>query len=345
MNPLRLAVVGVGALGRHHARILSGMEGVELVGVADPNEEQGRSVAESCGTEWFADYHSLIEKCDAVSLVVPTMIHHKIASELFDAGKSVLIEKPLTADTKQARDLINLADKNNVILQVGHVERFNPAYELALEQIHSPRYIQSERLSTFSFRSTDIGVVHDLMIHDLELILNIVDSPVETVEANSWSMMSEKEDAVIARLTFGNGCMASLTASRINPEPKRTMQIWDLAGRIDLDMHTRTVNTYSPSEEVRDGLSPVDLASKANADLTALRERVFGDFIEVQNLEGSDCDALTAELKNFVAAIRGEESVRVDGRRALKALEVAEWIMESAQNNSWRSKVTAQKAA
>ena len=338
MSNLNIAVVGVGALGRHHARILSGMDGIELIGVADPNEDQGRSVAESCQTEWTADYRTLIDQCDAVSLVVPTFLHHKIASKLFEAGKSVLIEKPLTADTQQARELIELAKANNAVLQVGHVERFNPAYELAVEKIQQPRYIQAERLSPFSFRSTDIGVAHDLLIHDLELILNIVESPVKSVEANCWSVMSEKEDVIHARLTFENGCMASISASRINPEPKRTMQIWDVAGRIDLDMHARTVDTYSPSSQIRDGLSPVELASEQGADVAALRERVFGDFIEVQNLEGSDSDALTAELQNFVNAIRGDEAVRVDGHRALRALEVAEMILDSAQQNSWRSK-------
>ena len=334
MKPLQVAVIGVGALGRHHARILSQMKDVELTGVADPNESQGRSVAESCGTEWFADYRSLLEQCEAVSLVVPTVLHHQIAAELFSHGKSILIEKPLTADVGQARELIELAKANDCVLQVGHVERFNPAYELAAEIIESPRYLRAERLSPFSFRSIDIGVVHDLMIHDLELILNLVDSPVVSVDATAVCVMSELEDSVQAHLKFANGCTADLTASRIETKGKRTLQTWSAQGRVELDYDTRQVNTYFPALNLHDDDSPVSLAMKPDVDIADLRERVFNEFIKVENLKGSDADALTAELSNFVSAVRNEEPVRVDGMIALRALEVAEQILEAVRKTT-----------
>ena len=181
MSDLKVAVVGVGALGRHHARILSEMAGVDLLAVAEKNPKTGLAVAEKCRTRWVLDYRELFDEADAVVVAVPTTHHLAVASEFLERSIPVLVEKPLAATLEQASQLVELADENNTLLQVGHIERFNPATRAAWRICGPPRYIRSERLSTYAFRSTDIGVVHDLMIHDLDLILDLVNCRVTRV--------------------------------------------------------------------------------------------------------------------------------------------------------------------
>lgn len=185
MPRLRLAVVGVGALGRHHARILSENPCVNLVAVADSRAEQGQDIATKCHTRWVADYRELLSRnvIDAVSVVVPTVAHREVAGAFLDAGIPVLVEKPLAANASHAQELVELASRHSVLLQVGHIERFNPAFQTARSLIVEPKYIRAERTSGYTFRSTDIGVVHDLMIHDIDLVLSLVHSPLHSVEA------------------------------------------------------------------------------------------------------------------------------------------------------------------
>ncbi len=226
MVRLRLAVIGVGHLGKEHARILSGLPGVELVGVADVNAAQAETVAQRCGTRAFGDYRSLLPLVDAAVVVVPTFQHHAVAADFLRRGIPILVEKPLAADVTQAAELVELARRQAVVLQVGHIERFNPAFEELTRRPFRPRFVSCERIGPFTGRSTDIGAVLDLMIHDLDLLLALVQCPVREVEALGLSVLGGHEDVAQARLLFENGCVANLSVSRVSAAAVRRMQMW-----------------------------------------------------------------------------------------------------------------------
>lgn len=328
-TPVQVAVIGVGALGRHHARILAGMPDVNLVGVADPHEAQGRAVAEQHQVPWVADYRELLDQCDAISLVAPTFLHHKIASDCLAQGKDLLVEKPLTADVRQAEELRELALKYDCLLQVGHIERFNPAFELLCDSLTSvPRYIRAERLSPFPFRSLDIGAVHDLMIHDLELVLHLAGGLPDRVEATGLRLMGAHEDTVQARLHFPDGCIADITASRVNPEPKRCLSVWTGTESVSADLQTRQVDVLRPTAELLQGPAMEDRL-RAGENVTELKARVFEDFIEREQIQAASTDALTAELGEFIHCIRSRELPRVAADQGLNAVHVAEQVLQA----------------
>lgn len=335
MSVLRTMVVGVGALGKHHARILAGMDGVDLVAVADPREDIGRQVAAEFDADWLPDFRSAIARIDAASIVVPTSRHLSVASEFLKRGIPVLVEKPLTASVAEAQQLVDLSRKHKAIMQVGHVERFNPAMQVAREYCTRPRYIRTERVSPFPFRSTDIGVVHDLLIHDLDLVLSLVSSPVESVDAIGTQVVSHHEDIANVRLRFRNGCIADLTASRVNPTASRTMQLWSATQCVSVDFHSREVVAYSPDKSLLNGHLPVDLAMQPGADVEQLKQDIFGRFIHVDHPAVSDADALTAELSEFTSCIRTGQTPSCDGVAALAAVELAERVLQSMAGNSW----------
>ena len=335
----RLAVIGVGALGRHHARILSQMADVELVAVVDSREAPGRDVAAKCNTNWRPDYQELLteRRVDAVSVVVPTVAHRKIAGDFLAAGIPVLVEKPLAANVEQARELLEMARRQGTLLQVGHIERFNPAFQAASRRIVDPKYIRAERTSAFTFRSTDIGVVHDLMIHDIDLVLSLVNSPLKLAEAFGVTVMGGHEDAVQARLKFANGCIADLTASRISPSVSRSLQAWSAQGCVTCDLHSRDVRHYGISDSLRNGPSPLTLAAQPGADLEQLKNAVFGQFVEVEALtvEAGGPDALTCELTEFVDCLKTGRPPHVDGMQGLAAMQVADEVLNSIARHCW----------
>ena len=339
MPRLRLAVVGVGALGRHHARILSENPNVELVAVADSRAEQGQDIAAKCQTRWVADYRELLSRnvIDAVSVVVPTVAHREVAGAFLDAGIPVLVEKPLAANAAHAEELVELASRHGVLLQVGHIERFNPAFQTARPLIVEPKYIRAERTSGYTFRSTDIGVVHDLMIHDIDLVLSLVRSPLHSVEAFGVTVIGGYEDVAQARLRFENGCIADLTASRISPTIARSLQAWSAGGCVTCDMHTREVKRFAPSDALRFGPAPLDMASQPGTDIEQLQKDVFGHFLAVETLpvNASGPDALTQELTEFVDCVQNRREPRVDGEQALQAMIVAEAVLKSLATHRW----------
>ena len=334
-----MAVIGVGALGRHHARILSQIEGVELVAVVDSRADQGRDVAGKCGTNWLADYQELLSHgaVDAVSVVVPTVAHWQVAGDFLRAGIPVLVEKPLAANVDQARELVRLAADNGALLQVGHIERFNPAFQVASQQIDKPKYIRAERTSPYTFRSTDIGVVHDLMIHDIDLVLSLVGSPLISAEAFGVTVIGGHEDAVQARLRFAGGCIADLTANRISPVVSRSLQVWSASGCVTCDMHNRDVRQYAPSDKLRFGPSPLDLVRQPGADIEQLKKDIFGQFLQVDTLpvDASGPDALTRELIEFVDCVTTGRSPHVDGEQGLAAMLVADAVLKSVAQHQW----------
>ncbi|HUG90992.1 MAG TPA: Gfo/Idh/MocA family oxidoreductase [Planctomycetaceae bacterium] len=335
MSRLRMAVIGAGALGRHHARILSGFEHVELVAVCDPRESAGTAVAGNCGARWLADYRDALDGIDACTIAVPTVLHHSIAMDVLGRGLPVLVEKPLTARLDEAEELVELAEARGLTLAVGHVERFNPAMQAARPLCAGAKYIRAERLSNYAFRSTDIGAVHDLMIHDLDLVLSLVESPVARVEAFGVSILGGHEDAVQARIVFENGAIADLTANRVCPAAKRSLHVWAPDGVVTVDLSSREVVRYRPSETLLYGTPPLERAAQPGADLEQLKAAVFGTFIDVTRPAVPPGDALTAELADFVECIPTGRAPVVDGRAALKALRVADEVLSSAHHHQW----------
>jgi predicted dehydrogenase len=329
-----MAVIGVGHLGQHHARILAGMPDIELVGVADANPEQARTIAAKLGTTPFDRFEPLLTRVDAVSVVTPTLHHHAVASAFLRAGVPVLVEKPVCRTVAEADELVALAGKACVPFQVGHIERFNPAFEELVKRPIRPKFIEAERHGPYTGRSVDIGAVLDLMIHDLDLLLSLVQSPVRNVSAVGAAVFGGHEDMVNARLEFENGCVAHVTASRITKLPKRRLRIWAPEGYAGIDFVTRKLVLVQRSEEIRrHGLrvDHLDAAAKAR-----LKDEVFGRYLQVLNLDGDrKGDQLTAELKHFVDCVRTGNRPRVSGTDGRDALELAERVLTALRNHPW----------
>jgi predicted dehydrogenase len=333
MARLRMAVVGVGHLGKEHARILAGLDEVELVGVADVNREQAETVARRVGTRAFTDYWPLLNQVDAACVVVPTSEHYAVAAEFLRRGVPVLVEKPLAATVEEAEGLVELAERHRTVLQVGHIERFNPAFEELLTRPLQAKFVTCERLGPFTGRAADVGVVLDLMIHDLDLVLALVRAPVRRVEAIGVSLFGRHEDVANARLHFGNGCIATLNASRASPAPQRCMQVWAPEGYARVDFARRRLLLVQPSAELRrHGLDPdrLDPATRAR-----LKEELFGRYLEVLELDRNQGDQLTRELQEFVCCARGEAKPRADGEAALSALALAARVLDSIRSHAW----------
>jgi predicted dehydrogenase len=334
MTRLRMAVIGVGHLGQHHARILAGLPDVELVGVVDSNPDQARTIADRVGTTALDHFEPLLGRVDAVSVATPTIFHHQVASAFLNTGTPVLVEKPVCRTVAEANDLIELAEKANVALQVGHIERFNPAFEELARRPIVPKFVEAERHGPFTGRSVDIGAVLDLMIHDLDLLLALIGGPVRSVSAVGAAVFGGHEDMVNARLEFANGCVAHVTASRISPRPKRRLRIWAPEGYAGIDFVSRKLTLVQPGEEVRRyGLrvDRLDAAAKAR-----LKDEVFGRYLQVLHLDGDrKGDQLTAELKHFVDCVRTGRRPRVTGEDGRDALELAERVLAAVRSHQW----------
>jgi predicted dehydrogenase len=317
-----VAVIGVGHLGKEHARILSGLPGTRLAGVVDPNLAQARAVAERVGTAAHADVTPLLGSIQAAVVAAPTSLHHAIGLRLLDAGVSLLIEKPLALTTQQGRDLTEAARRNGLTLQVGHIERFNPAFELLASLPFVPRYITAERHGGFTGRSMDVGVVLDLMIHDLDLILALAGSPVARVEAMGAALLGGHEDLAQARVTFASGCVADLTACRVSPEGARRMRAWGPEGYVGVDFGTKKVTLMQPGQ----ALTGIDSRRMSQEQAQAVKAGLFTRYVEATEADCSQRhaeDQLTRELRDFVECVRTGRRPRVDGEAGLAALDLA----------------------
>jgi predicted dehydrogenase len=333
MSRLRVAVVGVGHLGKEHARILATFPDVELVGVADPNASQVESVARRCGTQALADHRALLTRVDAAVIAAPTSHHYAVAADFLTRGLPLLVEKPMAHTIRQAEEMVELAGRNGALLQIGHIERFNPAFEELLRHPLQPKFITCERYSGFSGRSTDIGVVLDLMIHDLDLVLALVRSPVRTVEALGVAVLGGNEDLAQARVTFVNGCVADLKASRIHPTPVRCMHVFGPEGFAGVDFARRHLTLMQPSEPLRQ--RRIDSRRLDAPALAALKAELFGRHVQVQELDCNEGDQLTKELQEFVRCVRTGQKPRVDGEAGREALALAGRILDSLQAHAW----------
>jgi predicted dehydrogenase len=333
MPRLRMAVIGVGHLGKEHARILAGLPDVELVGVADVSLPQAQAVAQRLGTQAFSDYSLLLNLVDAASIVVPTTYHHAVASEFLRRGLPVLVEKPLALDASQAESLVELSQKHSAIVQVGHIERFNPAFEELLSRRVQPKFVACQRLGTFTGRSTDIGVVLDLMIHDLDLLLALVRSPVVDVQAVGMSVFGRHEDVGHVWLRFDNGCVATICASRASTTPSRQMQVWAPEGYARVDFSTRKLTLMQPSDEVRKhGLDPRRLDP---ASVARLKDELFGRHLQLLELDRNQGDQLTRELQHFVNCVRTGATPRVSASDGRDAIALAERILQAMRTHHW----------
>jgi predicted dehydrogenase len=334
MTRVRMAVIGVGHLGQHHARILAGLPDVDLVGVVDANPDQAQAVGDRLGTAAFADFEPLVGRVDAVSVVTPTIHHHRVAAAFLTAGTPVLVEKPVCRTVAEATDLIELAEKAGVPLQVGHIERFNPAFEDLSRRPIVPKFVEAERHGPFTGRSVDIGAVLDLMIHDLDLLLALIGGPVRTVSAVGAAVFGGHEDMVNARLEFENGCVAHVTASRISARPKRRLRVWAPEGYAGIDFVSRKLTLVQAGEELRRyGLKvdKLDAAAKAR-----LKDEVFGRYLQVLHLDGDrKGDQLTAELRHFVDCVKTGRRPRVTGEDGRDALELAERVLGALRCHQW----------
>ncbi len=336
MNRVKLAVIGVGALGQHHARILSSMPEVQLVGVVDSREQQGRDIALKHGTQWFSTPDEIMSLVQGVVIAVPTIYHHEIGMPFLDAGIAVLMEKPLANSLDAAQSLHKMATFRRSVLQVGHVERFNPAFELMQQKIDRPLYIRAQRVSPYTFRSTDIGVVHDLMIHDIDLVLALTGEAVVSVDSFGAVTFGPHEDMAVARLKTSSGIVADITASRMSPTADRTIQVFSTNGCVTADLNKRTVSCWQPATPLAANPARIHDIIAATPDPLTLKNEVFTKWITNETHQASNADALTAELHDFVHCIQTNDRPRVSGKDAVKALEVADRVLEGMAKWSWQ---------
>jgi predicted dehydrogenase len=302
MRRLRTAVIGVGYLGNFHAQKYAAIPDVDLIGVVDNDPKRAAEVAAKLGTAAFSDHHDLLGRVDAVSVVVPTQFHHAVAKDFLAAGVHVLIEKPITVTIEEADELIALAEQSGAVFQVGHLERFNPVL-LALDDVlQAPLFVESVRIAPFKPRGTDVNVVLDLMIHDIEIIQHIVKSPVERVDAIGAPVFTGEEDIANARILFENGCVANVTASRISLKSERKMRIFQRDAYITLDFQNRKML----------------VAQKGSGELFPGVPNV-----KVVERELGEADALRSEIESFLTAIRTGVPPEVSGRDGRMALETA----------------------
>jgi len=329
---VRVGVVGVGHLGKHHARLLQGLD-CELVGVADPNEAARSHATTTWNVPAFADHRDLLGKVDAVSVVVPTKLHREVAAVFLEHGVDVLVEKPIARTAADGQALVDLAARHGRVLQVGHVERFNPALRGIAAIGQSARYIESHRLAPFSFRSTDIGVVLDLMIHDLDLVLALVRSEIVSVEAFGGAVFTPAEDMASAIIKFGNGAVAHLTANRVALKPMRKMRVFGKQGYASLDFQTAQgmLVKKAPGWD----FEQLDLERLDKAQMGDLWKFVFDGLLQVENLTLDSGNPLQEELADFLRCVRDRSRPVVSGEDGVAAVAAAERVLAAIAKNRW----------
>jgi len=311
---IKVGVVGVGYLGQHHARIYADMKDVELVGVADVDAERAKEIAKKQKTQAFASYEELIGKVRAVSIVAPTVEHRRIAGTFLEAGVDVLVEKPMTVTVEEADDLVELAGKKDCILQVGHLERFNSAVRKMVEMSTRPMFIECNRLSPFPDRSTDVDVVLDLMIHDIDIILSLVRSPVKSIHAVGIAVISKNVDIANARMEFDSGCIANITSSRISIKRERKIRLFQPEMYISLNYQDQEIYAYNRIPNKKDPEGKPD---------------IVGGKVKVTKEE-----PLKAELEAFMESVRTRRRPLVSGVEGREALKVAMMVQREIQSRS-----------
>jgi predicted dehydrogenase len=302
-SPIPVAVVGVGYVGQFHAEKYAASANADLQAVVDTDEARAREVAAKFRARALVDYRALFGQVKAVSVAVPTALHHRVAADFLRQGIDVLVEKPMTASLADGRELVELAGATNAILQVGHLERFNPAIRKLEGVIQEPKFVECHRLAPFVERGTDVDVVLDLMIHDIDVITSLVRSPVERVEAVGVPVLTDKPDIANARIKFANGCIANITASRVSLKRERKVRFFQSNAYISIDYDLRRAQIYYKPAP---GASWLDIR---------------GESVEIK--EG---DALADEIDSFLESVRSRTAPLVSGAEGLHALEIAAMI-------------------
>jgi predicted dehydrogenase len=303
MDQVRVGIIGVGYLGTQHARILSYLEEAELKGVADTDFKKAVEIGNRHGVAYYQNYEEMMGEIDAAIVATPTSEHHRISLNLLRNGKSVLVEKPITETVEQGEELVREAASSGLVLQVGHLERFNPAVEAVETMIREPRFIEVQRLGSFSSRSLDIDVVLDLMIHDLDIIMALIKDEVGVIRASGIHVLSDKIDIATARLEFKGGCVATLTASRVHQGKVRKLRIFEPTVYYSIDYIDQEVIVF-----------PLD---RRQTDIKTLK---------IQKEE-----PLKKELRNFLDCIRLGKTTKVTGEEGLRALRLAHGVLREAQ--------------
>ncbi len=331
MKKLKIAVIGAGRLGGFHAQKLAKMPEEELSAIVDPLPANRQRVAAECRCPAFADYRDLLGRIDAAVIAAPTACHYQLAKDFLESNTHLLVEKPLCLNSREADELVALAKKRNLVLQVGHVERFNPAFSASIPHLSDPKYIETVRTSGYTFRSTDVGVVLDLMIHDLDLVLSIARSRVQKVDAVGIKVVGKDEDVANARIQFQSGCVANLSVSRVSREAARRMQVWSQRAFADIDFAARTSTLVRPSETLRQGAFHVDELSSEQVE--HCRRSFADEHLPCEQLQYDAVDALALEVRDFVEAIHSHRRPLVDGQAGRDAVALAETILDRIHTN------------
>ncbi|MGC9323921.1 MAG: Gfo/Idh/MocA family protein [Desulfomonilia bacterium] len=298
---MKIAVIGVGYLGRFHALKYASMEDVDLIGVVDIDPSRAHQIAQEAGTDSYTSPDGILDHLDAVSIAVPTSVHADVAIPFLEKGIAVLLEKPISARIEDAVSIINAAQKGNAVLQIGHLERFNPALKKLKSSIRRPMFIEAHRISPFRQRGADVDVILDIMIHDIDIILSLVGSSVESVESVGVPVLTGSVDIANARIKFASGCIANITASRVSADVMRKIRIFQSDSYISIDFAKSAVDIYTLTEQKT---------------------------IDHTHLTMDDSDALASEIRSFVDAVRDKGIVEVDGQAGLKAIEMAYLIKD-----------------
>lgn len=324
MKNLRVAVIGVGHLGKEHARVYAGMPDVELVAVVDTNKVQGETIAKNCNTRFFTDYKEVMGSVDAVSIAVPTRLHCQIAKDFLARDIHVLVEKPMSSTLTEAKELVEVSKRSKAVFQVGYIERFNPAIMAIQKYPIIPRFIECHRLRPFTFRSADIGAVFDLMVHDIDIIMHLANSKIKKIDAFGINMISQKEDIANARILFENGCVANITASRVALAPMRKIRLFSEDAYISLDFQKREALIFRKSPHLT--LDSLNIKETDVASIADLKNFDFGDLLHMERLTMDNYEPLQKELESFVDCIQNGKKPLVSGEDGIATLEVATWI-------------------
>jgi predicted dehydrogenase len=333
VSALRLAIIGGGHLGRIHAKLAKASEQFSVVGVADPSPDSRKLVEEQLGLPTVADYKEWLGQIDAAILAAPTMAHYDIACDLLRAGVHTLVEKPLASTADQARRLCQIASSHRRVLQTGHVERFNPTWTTAAPHLGKPKFIEAVRAGAYSGRSTDIGVVMDLMIHDIDLILSLDKSPVEKVYASGIALLGSHEDVAEARVEFASGLIANLRASRLATAATRRMQLFTTAGYADIDFSSESVQVIKPSTDVL--ARCVALDELPPEQRMEAKNHIFDNLLLSQRLTAPGRNAILDEQNDFALSIQTGASPSVSGEDGARAIELASSVIEAIGRHEW----------
>jgi predicted dehydrogenase len=325
MQKIRIGVVGTGHLGKFHAHILSGMKRCELAGIADTNEKVATKIAKECKTKSYFHHTLLLGKVDAISIAVPTISHFLVAKDFLESGVHTFIEKPITTTVAEANELIDLAKKKNLILQVGHIEHFNAAILKLKDIVDRPMFVECHRLGPFLPRVKDIGVIHDLMIHDIDIIMRIVNSPMESFDAVGVPILTDKEDIANVRIRFQNGCTANVTVSRVTPKPMRKIRIFQKDAYISIDYRDQSMEVYRKI--------PVPHPKPGEVPARIVRTKIP---LKAKN-------QLELELDHFLDCVETGKEPVVTGEQARDALDIIDRISEQIKDKikTWAPRISS----